>query len=309
MSMETRKLLGKDTAEAIKAEVAEEVAELKKRGIIPGLSTVLVGDDPASEMYVGNKVRTCRELGMNSEMIRMPAETTQEELLATVEKLNSDDEIDGILVQLPLPGHLDEAPILNAIRPDKDVDGLHPVNIGKLVKGEIGLAPCTPMGVMEMLAREKVEIKGAEAVVVGRSNIVGKPMALLMLHQHATVTMCHSRSRDLPGICRRADILIVAVGRPAMITGDYLKEGSVIIDIGTNRITSMEQVVDLFGPDSPRVESIRQRGSTVVGDVHPRDPYGIAAAVTPVPGGVGLLTIAHLMKNTLIACRLRRAAP
>ena len=304
--METRKLSGKITADAIKSEVAEEVTQLKKLGIVPGLATVLVGEDPASEMYVGSKVKTCDELGMHSELVRMPAETTQEQLLKTIDILNNNDKIDGILVQLPLPSQINETPILEAIRPDKDVDGFHPVNTGKLMKGETSLAPCTPMGVMEMLAREHVEIKGANAVIVGRSNIVGKPMALLMLHQHATVTLCHSRSRDLPGICRRADILIVAVGRPAMVTRDYIKEGAVVIDVGTNRITSLEQVVELFGPDSPRIESFKKRGSTVVGDVHPRDPYGIASAVTPVPGGVGPLTIAHLMKNTLIACKVRR---
>jgi methylenetetrahydrofolate dehydrogenase (NADP+) / methenyltetrahydrofolate cyclohydrolase len=306
--METRKLLGKVTAAAIKSEVAEEVNQLKSQGIVPGLATVLVGEDPASEMYVGSKVKSCQELGMFSELVRMPADTTQEELLKTIEKLNSDNRIDGILVQLPLPGQIDETPILEAIRPDKDVDGFHPVNTGKLTKGETSLAPCTPMGIMEMMAREKVEIKGAEAVIVGRSNIVGKPMGLLMLHKHATVTLCHSRSRDLPGICRRADILIVAVGRPAMITREYIKEGAVVVDVGTNRITSMEQVVELFGPDSPRIESFKKRGSTVVGDVHPMAPYGIAAAITPVPGGVGPLTIAHLMKNTLIACKIRRAS-
>ena len=306
MSMETRKLSGKITADAIKEEISEEVAELKKRGINPGLATILVGDDPGSEMYVGSKVRTCNELGMHSELVKMPGDTPEEVLLDKIHQLNNDDDIDGILVQLPLPGQINETLILEAIRPDKDVDGFHPVNTGKLMKGETALVPCTPMGIMEMLTREKIEIKGSNTVIVGRSNIVGKPMAMLMLHRHATVTICHSRSIDLPGICRRADILIVAVGRPAMITGDYIKEGAVVVDVGTNRITSMEQVIDLYGSDSPRVESIKQRGSTVVGDVHPRDPYGIASAVTPVPGGVGPLTISHLMKNTLIACKARR---
>lgn len=306
MKMDTRKLLGKTTADAIKEEIRQEAAVLNQKGIIPGLATVLVGDDPASEMYVGSKVKTCRELGMHSELVRLPAETTEQKLLEEIERLNKDDAVDGILVQLPLPGQIDETVILEAIRPDKDVDGFHPVNTGKLMKGETALVPCTPMGIMEMLSREQVEIKGANTVIVGRSNIVGKPMAMLMLHKHATVTICHSRSRDLAGICRRADILIVAVGRPAMVTGDYIKEGAVVVDVGTNRITSMDRVVELFGPDSPRVESIKKRGSTVVGDVHPRDPYGIAAAVTPVPGGVGPLTISHLMKNTLIACKMRR---
>jgi len=308
MSMDTRKLLGKTTADAIKEEIRQETEDLNRKGIVPGLATVLVGDDPASEMYVGSKVKTCRELGMHSELVRLPSKTTQQDLLGEIDRLNRDDGIDGILVQLPLPDQINETVILEAIRPDKDVDGFHPVNTGKLMKGETALVPCTPMGIMEMLSREKIEIKGANAVIVGRSNIVGKPMAMLMLQKHATVTICHSRSRDLPGICRRADILIVAVGRPAMVTGDYIKEGAVVVDVGTNRITSMEQVVELYGPDSPRVDSITKRGSTVVGDVHPRDPYGIAAAITPVPGGVGPLTISYLMKNTLVACKLRRGS-
>lgn len=306
MNIETKKLSGKTTAEAIKAEVSREVEQLKKERIIPGLATVLVGSDPASEMYVGSKVKTCTELGMHSQLVKLPAETTREEVLETIGRLNDDNNIDGILVQLPLPEAINEAAVLEEIRPDKDVDGFHPVNIGKLMKGETALAPCTPMGIMEMLAREGVEIKGAEAVVVGRSNIVGKPMALLLLHQHATVTICHSRSRNLAEICRRADILVVAVGRPALVTKEYIKPGAVVVDVGTNRISSLEEVVKLFGPKSPRIESIHKRGSTVVGDVHPVDPYGIAAAVTPVPGGVGPLTIAHLMKNTLTACKLRR---
>jgi len=304
--METRILRGKPVAEAIKAEVTSSADQLRKRGIVPGLAAVLVGDDPASQLYVNNKTRTCEELGMHSELVRLPAETGTEELLSEIERLNRDDTIDGILVQLPLPDQIDEQRILTAVLPEKDVDGFHPVNVGRLMVGDFTLAPCTPMGIMEMLRQENIPIKGAEAVVVGRSNIVGKPMAMLLLHQHATVTICHSRTRNLPEVCRRADILIVAVGRPAMVTREFIREGAVVIDVGTNRVESESEVRRLFGDDSPRIDSFAKRGSTVVGDVHPRDPYGIAAAVSPVPFGVGPLTIAHLMKNTLLACQARR---
>lgn len=304
--METKILRGNKVADAIKSEVTHSVNQLKERGIVPGLAAVLVGDNPASEIYVSNKTRTCEELGMHSELLRLPAETGTEALLSEVERLNRDPLIDGILVQLPLPDQVDEKRILNAVLPEKDVDGFHPVNVGRLMVGDYTLAPCTPMGIMEMLRQEGIPIKGAEAVVVGRSNIVGKPMAMLLLHQHATVTLCHSRTRNLPEVCRRADILIVAIGRPAMVTREFIREGAVIIDVGTNRVESEEEVRRLFGDDSPRIESFGKRGSTLVGDVHPRDPYGLAAAVTPVPGGVGPLTIAHLMKNTLLACQARR---
>jgi methylenetetrahydrofolate dehydrogenase (NADP+)/methenyltetrahydrofolate cyclohydrolase len=304
--VETRIIDGKKIAGQIKAEVAEEVQQLKSRNIIPGLAAVLVGEDPASQIYVGNKTRTCEELGMHSELVKLPAETTTDELLSVVRRLNQADEIDGILVQLPLPDQVDEGAILYEVDTDKDVDGFHPVNVGRLVTQQHVLAPCTPMGILEMLKREQVVLKGAEAVVVGRSNIVGKPVALLLLHQHATVTLCHSRTQDLPAVCRRADILIAAVGWPALITKEYLKEGVIVIDVGMNRIQKRDQVVDLFGQDSKRVETFARRGSTLVGDVHPRDPQGIASAVTPVPGGVGPLTIAHLMKNTLLACKARR---
>jgi len=304
--METRVLRGKPVAEIIKNEVAASALTLKENGIIPGLAAVLVGEDPASQLYVGNKTKTCQELGMHSELIRLSDDTSTEQLLDVVNRLNNDDQIDGILVQLPLPDQIDESLILNAVLPEKDVDGFHPVNVGKLLQGDFTLAPCTPMGIMEMLRIEGIPIKGAEAVIVGRSNIVGKPMALLLLHQHATVTLCHSRTKDLASVCRRADILIAAVGVPALITKEFVREGAVIIDVGTNRVTSLDQVRDLFGEQSPRIESFGKRGSTLVGDVHPRDPHGIAAAVTPVPGGVGPLTIAHLMKNTLLACQSRR---
>lgn len=304
--METRMLDGKRIAAAIREEVAREVEELKRRGIVPGLAAVLVGENPASQVYVRNKVRTCAELGMHSRHVSLPVDTTTQELLALIDRLNEDDDIDGILVQLPLPDHIDSRQILERVAPEKDVDGFHPVNVGRLVTGDFVLAPCTPMGILEMLRREGIELKGAEAVVVGRSNIVGKPMAMLLLHQHATVTVCHSRTRDLPAVCRRADLLVAAIGRPAMITREYLKEGAVVVDVGINRVESETEVRRLFGEDSARLESFRKRGSTLVGDVHPRDPLGIAAAVTPVPGGVGPLTIAQLMKNTVLACRARR---
>ena len=304
--METRILRGKKVAEAIKAEVAEELQELAKKDLIPGLATVLVGEDPASEIYVRSKARTCEALGMHSESIQLPTETTTEELLEVLKRLNRTNEIDGILVQSPLPDQIDANLMLSSVLPEKDVDGFHPQNVGNLCSGKIGMAPCTPMGIMELLKKEEIPIQGAEAVVVGRSNLVGKPLALLLLHQHATVTLCHSRTRDLPAVCRRADILVAAVGRPALLTRDYFKEGVVIIDVGVNRIDDLEEVTRLLGEDSERLAKIREKGSALVGDVHPRDPLGVAAAVTPVPGGVGPLTIAHLMKNTVIACKMRR---
>ncbi len=304
--MKTKILDGKEVAEEIKAEAAEETRKLSQEDLVPGLATVLVGDDPGSHLYVRMKARTSKELGMHSEIVELPTETTTEELLQVIERLNGAEEIDAILVQLPLPDQIDEARILKAVRPDKDVDGFHPENVGRLVSGNVGLAPCTPMGIMYLLKREGVTLKGAEAVVVGRSNIVGKPTAFLLLHQHATVTLCHSRTRDLPAVCRRADILVAAVGQPALVTRDYLKEGVVIIDVGTNRVESVEEGIRLFGKDSKRVARIQEKGSTLVGDVHPRDPIGVAEALTPVPGGVGPLTIAHLMKNTVTACKMRR---
>ena len=304
--METRILRSKKVAEAIKSELAAELQELAKKDLVPGLATVLVGEDPASQIYVSNKARTCESLGMHSESIQLPTETTTEELLEVVNLLNRTNEIDGILVQAPLPDQINEDLILSSVLPEKDVDGFHPQNVGNLCSGKIGLAPCTPMGIMELLKREKIPIQGAEAVVVGRSNLVGKPLALLLLHQHATVTLCHSRTRDLPAVCRRADILVAAVGRPALLTRDYFKEGVVIIDVGINRVDDLEEAARFWGKESDRLTRIREKGYTLVGDVDPRDPLGVAAAVTPVPGGVGPLTIAHLMKNTVIACKMRR---
>ncbi len=305
--MHTRLIDGTAIAEALKAEVVQEIRSLKENGVTPGLAVVLVGDSPASRIYVRNKAKTCRDLGMRSELVELETDTTTERLQQVIGGLNRDDEIDGVLVQLPLPGHIDEEKILQAVHPAKDVDGFNPVNVGKLCLGRQTLAPCTPMGILEMLQREGVQLRGAHAVVVGRSNIVGKPMALLLLQRHCTVTLCHSRTRDLPGVCRQADILVAAVGRPAMITADFIKPGAVVVDVGINRVEDRGEAVRLFGEGSPKLAGFDKRGSVLVGDVHPRDPIGLASAVTPVPGGVGPLTIAQLMKNTVLACQTRRA--
>lgn len=304
--METRKLRGKAVADAMKSEAAEEIRDLKSRGVTPGLAVLLVGENPASAIYVRNKTQTCVQLGMQSERIQLSGKTTTRDLLQVIGRLNRADEIDGILVQLPLPAHIDEDAVLQAVHPAKDVDGLNASNLGKLFLGRQQLAPCTPTGILELLRREGVELKGAHAVVVGRSNIVGKPLALLLLQQHCTVTICHSRTRGLADVCRKADLLVAAVGRPALVTREFIQEGAVVVDVGINRIETREEVVRLFGEDSARLKSFAARGSVLVGDVHPRDPFGVASAVTPVPGGVGPLTIAQLMKNTVLACRLRR---
>jgi methylenetetrahydrofolate dehydrogenase (NADP+) / methenyltetrahydrofolate cyclohydrolase len=306
--METRILYGRRVAEELNSEVRAELAQLHEVGIVPTLAVVIVGDDPASRIYVRNKAKLCEDLGMRSEVHELPASSGAGDLLSLVNCLNADDRIDGILVQLPLPPHIDPDPVLHAVRPDKDVDGFHPENVGRLTIGTFALAPCTPMGIMELLEREQVEIKGARAVVVGRSNIVGKPVSLLLLHRHATVTVCHSRTRDLSEICRSADILVAALGRPAFITAEFIKPGATVIDVGTTRIEDAELAMRLFGPESPKIAQLKERGSVLVGDVHPLEPLGIAGAITPVPGGVGPLTVAYLMKNTVLACRLRRGA-
>jgi methylenetetrahydrofolate dehydrogenase (NADP+)/methenyltetrahydrofolate cyclohydrolase len=266
---------------------------------------VLVGNDPASEIYVGSKVRTCRELGMHSQEIRLPDTTTTAELLAAVDALNRDESIDGILVQMPLPAQVDARAVLDAIDPDKDVDGFHPVNVGRLVANLPGPRPCTPAGVMELLRRNGIGVKGKRAVIVGRSDIVGKPMAMLLLHQHATVTICHSRTADLPGECRRAEILVAAIGRTGMITEDYITPGAVVIDVGINRVTDRAEAARLTANDPGRLAGFDKRGSIVVGDVHPAGMARLASAYTPVPGGVGPLTIAMLMSNTLEAAERR----
>jgi methylenetetrahydrofolate dehydrogenase (NADP+) / methenyltetrahydrofolate cyclohydrolase len=286
-------------------ELKPRIAQLTAARRAPGLAVVLVGNDPASEIYVGSKVRTCRELGMHSQEIRLPDTTTTAELLAAVDSLNRDEMIDGILVQMPLPAQVDARAVLDAIDPDKDVDGFHPVNVGRLVANLPGPRPCTPAGVMELLRRNGIAVKGKRAVIVGRSDIVGKPMAMLLLHQHATVTICHSRTADLPGECRRAEILVAAIGRTGMITEDYIHPGAVVIDVGINRVTDRAEAARLTANDPGRLAGFDKRGSIVVGDVHPADMARLASAYTPVPGGVGPLTIAMLMSNTLEAAERR----
>jgi methylenetetrahydrofolate dehydrogenase (NADP+) / methenyltetrahydrofolate cyclohydrolase len=292
-------------ASQIKAEIAEEVRQLSACGLRPGLAAVLVGSDPASHTYVRSKVRTCEQLGIYSELITPPETSTTEELVAMVEDLNSRDEIDGILVQLPLPAHVDSKRVLLAVSPDKDVDGFHPVNVGNLSTQRPGLVPCTPSGCMEILRRANISIEGQDAVVVGRSDIVGKPMAMLLTNANATVTICHSRTRDLPAVCRRGDILIAAIGRPGFITTEFVKPGATILDVGINYITDPVLFERFFKGDEKREKQFNEKGSTIIGDCDPR-VVRMAGAVTPVPGGVGKLTIAMLMSNTVKAAKLRR---
>ncbi len=256
-----------------------EAENLKKEGINPGLAVIIVGDDPASKVYVNNKKKACAEIGIYSEEYALPAETTQDELLALIDKLNNKDDISGILVQLPVPKHIDEETIINAISPKKDVDAFHPVNVGKIMVGNYDFVPCTPAGVMELIKESGIDVAGKECVIVGRSNIVGKPQAMLLLHANGTVTICHSKTKNLKEVTKRADILVAAVGIPEMITGDMIKEGAVVIDVGINRIAPKK----------------------LVGDVHFESAEKVAGAITPVPGGVGPMTIAMLMRNTLKA--------
>lgn len=293
-------------AKRIKAEVKQETAEMAASGLTPGLAVILVGDDRASSTYVRSKQRACKKAGIHSELYHMPAEVSQAELVARVEELNARDEIDGILVQKPLQRHHEEQDVMNRIDPAKDVDGFHPVNVGKLMIGdEDALVPATPLGIIEILAEHQVEIKGAHAVVIGRSDIVGKPISMLLLHRHATVTICHSRTRDLPAVARQADILVAAIGRAAMITPDFVKPGAAVIDVGINDVDDEKTVRELFDDDKGRLADLEKKGYTLVGDVHPA-VADIAGLFTPVPGGVGPLTIACLLKNCLQAARARR---
>lgn len=281
--MQAKILDGKMVSQRVKDELREEVARLKKdKGLVPGLAVIIVGEDPASKIYVRNKKRACEEIGIHSEEYALPEETTQEELLDLVERLNHKEDIHGILCQMPLPRHLDEKAVINAISPKKDVDAFHPVNVGKIMIGDYDFLPCTPAGVMELIKESGIDVCGKECVVVGRSNIVGKPMSMLLLHQHGTVTICHSRTKDLKEVCRRADILVAAVGVPELITGDMVKEGAVVIDVGMNRLENKK----------------------LVGDVNFAEASERASAITPVPGGVGPMTIAMLMKNTVRAAQL-----
>jgi methylenetetrahydrofolate dehydrogenase (NADP+)/methenyltetrahydrofolate cyclohydrolase len=303
----TAKILdGVSVAKAIRDEVAFEVAEYSKRGIRPGLAAVLVGDNSASQLYVSGKVRTCEQLGLYSEKIEWPETSTTGDLLALVRDLNSRDEIDGILVQLPLPKQIDAALVLNSVDPSKDVDGFHPVNIGRLTLNEPGVRPCTPAGIIELLDRYQIPIEGARAVVVGRSRIVGLPIALLLLHRNATVTICHSRTKDLPSVAREADILIAAIGSAGLVDSAYIKPGAAVVDVGTNRVTTREDLDRFFGDDPKRRAAFEKNGHTLIGDVNPREAAEIAGYLTPVPGGVGPLTVAMLMKNTLLAMKTRR---
>ncbi len=299
---------GAAVAKAIKDEVASGVTSLASRGLRPGLAAVLAGSDPASQIYVSNKVKTCEQLGLYSEKIELPETTSTDELLALVRELNSRDEIDGILIQLPLPKQVDTPLVLNSVDPAKDVDGFHPLNIGRLTLNEPGLRPCTPAGIIEMLDFYNINLKGTRAVVLGRSRTVGLPMALLLLHRHATVTICHSRTADLPQVAREGDILIAAIGRLGMVDASYIKPGAAVIDVGTNRVTDRESLVRFFGDDPKRRAAFEKNGSTLIGDVNPREAAEVAGYLTPVPGGVGPLTIAMLMKNTLTAMKMRRAA-
>jgi len=300
-----RILDGVAIAAEIKMEVAEEVRKLASAGIRPGLVAVLVGNVAASEIYVRNKVQSCAELGIFSEMITPEGSVTTEEMLALVAQLNARDEIDGILIQLPLPAHVDAKALLDAVSPAKDVDGFSPVNAGRLQAGRPALAPCTPAGIIEILKRSGIAIAGQHAVVVGRSDIVGKPAAMLLLHENATVTICHSKTQDLAAITRQADILVAAIGRPGFITPEMVKPGATVIDVGINRITERAEFERYFAGDAKREAAFAKRGSTLVGDVHPK-AFEVAGAYTPVPGGVGPLTIAMLMANTVRAAKMRR---
>lgn len=300
-----RILDGKAMGQQITLELRPRLEALISRRRPPGLTVIRVGDDPGSEIYVRNKVRTCRELGMLSEEIRLPASISTAALLAEIETLNGRDEIDGILVQMPLPPQVDAREVLLAIRPDKDVDGFHPFNVGQLVANAPAPRACTPAGVMKLLQHSGIPVAGARAVVVGRSDIVGKPMAIMLLHAHATVTICHSRTRDLPAVCREADILVAAMGRPAFLTAEFIRPGAVVIDVGMNRVADPAIAGSILRGDAARLEAFRKKGTLLVGDVHPLDVAELASAYTPVPGGVGPLTIAMLMANTVQCAETR----
>jgi len=300
-----RILDGNRVRDDIKSELKPRVDALAARGRPPGLVVVLVGHNPASEIYVRNKIKTCRDLGIYSESITPPDSISTAELLAIVEGLNARPEIDGILVQLPLPSQVDSKRILMAVSPAKDVDGFHPCNVGALVANLPAPRACTPAGILELLKRGGIPIAGRRAVVVGRSDIVGKPVAFLLLHQHATVTICHSKTPDLPAVCREADILVAAIGRAAMITRDFIKPGATVIDVGTNRIEDRDLVARIFRNSPEKLASFDRKGNVLVGDVDPIDVVECAGAYTPVPGGVGPLTIAMLMVNTVASAERR----
>lgn len=305
----TAKLLdGVAIAQQIRSDMRPEVeAFTQKAGRPPGIALVLVGNDPASELYVGSKLKSAGESGLRADLERLPASASLGDLLRLVDRLNRSDVHDGILVQSPLPaamGHDAERAVFDAVDPAKDVDGFHPINVGRLVQGRPGLVACTPSGVIEILERSGIAIAGKRAVVIGRSDIVGKPMALLLLHKHATVTICHSRTANLPAVAREADILVAALGRAAFVTGEFVKPGATVIDVGTTRVDDRATIERLFPAGNRRRDAFERRGALTLGDVHP-DVEQVAGAMTPVPGGVGPLTIAMLMKNTLAAAQGR----
>jgi len=302
-----RILNGNAIRDQIYGELDLEIAALRAQGIRPGLAAILAGENPASQIYVRNKIAACEKLGLASWMLAPPAAISTRELIALIEDLNSRDDVDGILVQLPLPEHVDAKRTLESVSPPKDVDGLHPSNLGRLVAGRPGLIPCTPAGVMEILRRSGIAVEGAHAVVVGRSEIVGKPMALLLLQANATVTICHSKTRDLPAVVRSADLVVAAMGRAAMVQPGWIRPGATVIDVGTTRVTDPAEAARIFAAYPERLEKFREKGWAIVGDVHPAAAE-VAGAITPVPGGVGPLTIAMLMSNTVKAARLRRGA-
>lgn len=303
-------LNGTKVAEQIKKEVRLETQALRARGVVPRLVAILVGDNPASHVYVAAKRRACEAVGVRSEVAHLAETTTTETLLEVVRNLNRDPEVDAILIQLPLPAHVDKTVVLQAVDPTKDADGFHPVNVGRTVINGSGVAPCTPAGVVELLKRSRVKIAGAHAVVVGRSDIVGKPLAMLLLHENATVTVCHSKTKNLPRETQRADILVAAMGRPAFLGAKHIRRGAVVVDVGVNRVSDKKKALALFGragkETKARMKAFAEKGYVLVGDVHPREGAKKARLITPVPGGVGPLTVAMLVKNTLVLAKARR---
>src|SRR5712692_2891957 len=306
--MTARVLDGIKIRDEIFAELKGEIVRLAGEGIRPGLAAVLVGENPASLLYLKSKIAACEQLGLASWMHTPPASISTEQMLHLVRDLNNDNAVDGILIQLPLPSQVDTKRVLEAVDPAKDVDGFHPVNLGRLVSGRPGLVACTPAGCMEILRRNTIAVEGVNAVVLGRSDIVGKPMALLLMHANATVTICHSKTRDLPGTVRRADIVVAAMGKAGYVQADWIRPGAAVIDVGTNKVTDAKEAESLLRNFPTRLEKFRAKGSSLVGDVHP-DAVNTAGALTPIPGGVGPMTITMLMSNTVKAARLRRGKP
>jgi len=307
--MTARILEGGPVAEAIRERVAARVRELAGRGVVPRLEVILVGADPASQVYVGAKAKACARIGIRSATHALPAETGASELAALIGALNADADVDGILLQMPLPKPLDGRSFLDLIDPAKDVDGFHPFNVGLLHQGRPAFVPCTPAGIVELLESAGVAIAGSHAVILGRSEIVGKPMAALLLARHATVTTCHSRTRDLAGVCREADVLVAAIGKPALVTPEFVKPGATVVDVGVSRVEDAAEVERLYPGDEERRAQLAKRGYTLVGDVDFTAVREVAGAITPVPGGVGPLTIAGLLSNTVLAAQRRRGLP